>query len=106
MSKYRLREGAPKDDELLVRVTVLRTYKPNLEDYIAVPEANVTAADTVLDAMLYDKESVKDGAMDFHELLFPISDDDQTLGVWEVVDKEGTVWSECLETEETTTEQD
>jgi hypothetical protein len=99
--EYSLKKGAPSDEALFVRLTVSRTFKPDLAGYTAVPEWEVEAAKDTLDAMLYDITAIEvHHEADYHEILFPPIDNDKTKAVWEVVDKYGTVWSEMTETDD------
>jgi hypothetical protein len=96
---FSLREGAPPEDELFIRLTVSRRYKPNLAQYEAIPERGIAQPEDILDAMLYDMREVEvDYDTDYHEILFPPIDDRgflaRTEGVWEIVDEHGTVWSQ------------
>lgn len=97
-----LKDGAPPESELFIRLTVSRRYKANLSEYEAIPERGIAQPEDLLDAMLYDMREVEiDHETDYHEILFPPMDDRgflaRTEGVWEIVDEEGNVWSQFSE---------
>ena len=108
---YRLKQGAPPDGELYVRISLARTWKPTLgpDHYPAIPAEDtedgieIPEPSSMLEAMLYDKGAVDDGCSSIQELLEcyegEIDDPDEgeldfTRHTWEIVDKYGQVWSE------------
>jgi hypothetical protein len=78
---------APPDEELSIRLTYSRTYKPNPQDY-----ANGDHLKTMFGYLLHDKECVDEGYYMLDEAI-----DLQGEGleiIFELVDGDGKVWSE------------
>lgn len=81
-------DGAPGDDQLSIRLTYSRTYKPNPKDY----QGDSKPDGTMLGFLLYDKECVDQGYYMLDEAM-----DLQGEGLevtYELVDETGRVWSE------------
>lgn len=98
MPEYRMKEGHPPFEELMVRYTISRTYGINPEDYPALPENDIAAATNAFEAMLYDGKLIEAGETTEEELLRP--DEPGADILWEVVDKDGIVWSERIDESE------
>jgi hypothetical protein len=112
---YRLKPGAPPDDELYVSVSLMRTWKPKLgpDHYPAIDEQDtddgveIPEPTNMLEAMLYDKLNIDNGYSGIEEILESYAENDDpdqgevdfTQHTWEIVDKHGTVWSEEYDNE-------
>lgn len=93
--KYKLKVGAPPDDQLLVRVTVRHTYKPNLTYYNDWPEEGLSKPTSMVEAMTYDKMAIGKQHTSIIELIESGEAEFETI--WELVDIKGNVWSEPVE---------
>lgn len=104
-SSIRMKEGCPPDSELRMRIGASRTYLPNKGDYREGDEDAVGGSDepTLLDCLLSDKSSIEKGELFIEELLDTPNGDEITC-IFQIVDKDGTVWSE--EYDEDLTEQE
>lgn len=90
MRQFHLKRGAPPDEELFIRLTLQKRYKPNFDIYDDWPEAGLRKPTNVLEAMTYDAEAAARGHTDPLEII----EDDNVRVIWEVVDRYGNVWSE------------
>lgn len=90
MKKFRMKLGAPPDSELSVRYSVSRTYEPKAEDYKS--DSNPNGVMSKLGYLIHDDECIREGWYMPDELLnFSAPGYEETF---ELVDKDGTVWSE------------
>lgn len=98
MIQIRMKEGAPPDSELLVRVTSFRSYRPDPKDYIDKSDTfykdeggGKLTDGTKLGMMLYDKANIDANEFAIEEIFGGSADD---IHVWELVDEDGNVWTE------------
>lgn len=100
----RMKAGAPPDSELRVRVTTVRGYEPNPENYVDRSDTQYKdegggplTDGTKLGMMLYDKANIDNLEFGIEEI-FP--EDEKDVHVWELVDASGNVWTEQFEDED------
>lgn len=94
---YSLKRGAPPLDQLQMRISMVRTWvpKPSSEaDKDVCPVySGYDGPTNLLEALQYDAEGLAEGAYDPTELF-----DGNEQVVFELVDQDGNVWTECNET--------
>ncbi len=87
--------GAPPDDELSIRLSYSRIYKPHPEGYKDAEHPH--GYRTMLGYLLYDKECLDEGWYALDEAI-DLESKDLVVTI-ELVDTDGNVWSEEYEVE-------
>lgn len=94
---YRLLPGHPPLDELKQRFTMSRVSVPQKssgEDPEYPKYIGYEGVTNLLEALQYDADNLRDGSYDPTELF---DGSDNETWTWELVDKDGKVWTECNE---------